>query len=68
MKVGDRVKLTTNICDGVGGRPYLGTIAFAGDEVVVKEIKGNEIDPGVLYVKSAGTIGGFLIFPGEYEN
>lgn len=59
---GDRVRLLTSIYDDGEDHHPPGWIAYHGEVLVVKDVRGD-----VLAVAHEGNPGAFLIFRGEYE-
>jgi hypothetical protein len=62
VAVGDRVILIASIYDDGEDHHPPGWIAYAGEEVIVKEVRGT-----ALAVAHEGNKGAFMVYPGEYQ-
>jgi len=60
--VGSRVKLLKSIYDDGEDHHPPGYLAYHGEVLIVKEVRGD-----VLAVAHEGNPGAFTIYPGEYE-
>lgn len=59
--VGDRIRLLSSIYDDGADHHPPGYLAYHGEALIVKEVRGD-----VLAVAHEGNPGAFTIYPGEY--